>query len=319
MDFGFNIPTRGPLANTASVLAIARKGEELGFRYFAVPDHIVVANTIGSVYPYSKDGSFPGSATGESMEQLTVMAYLAAVTTKARLLTSVMVVPHRNPVLTAKILATIDVLSGGRVTVGCGAGWMAEEFKAIGTEPFEQRGKVTDEYLRVFRELWTQDDPTFDGAYASFSDVTFLPKPVQRPHPPLWIGGESKPAMRRAARLGDAWYPIGNNPRFPLDTLDRFKAALGTLEQLCEEHDRDPAQLDRAYWANWYQEDRRVTLDDGRRHLLTGSAEEVAGDVRALGELGVRHCLFAFQRPTLQASLDSMERFARDVMPLVAG
>jgi alkanesulfonate monooxygenase SsuD/methylene tetrahydromethanopterin reductase-like flavin-dependent oxidoreductase (luciferase family) len=111
-------------------------------------------------------------------------------------------------VFTAKALATIDVLSEGRVTAGCGAGWMDEEFKALGVPPFAERGKVTDEYLRIFKTLWTEDDPRFEGSYVHFKDITFLPKPVQKPHPPLWIGGES-PAARPRRRPGDAWYPIG--------------------------------------------------------------------------------------------------------------
>ena len=151
------------------------------------------------------------------MEQLTTIAYLAGVTTSIKLLSSVMVLPHRSPVLTAKMLATIDVLSQGRLIVGCGVGWMEEEFEAIGAPPYAERGAVGNEYLRVFKELWTSDDPSFDGDYANFSNIAFAPKPVQQPHPPLWIGGESPPALRRAGQLGDAWYPICSNPSFPWD------------------------------------------------------------------------------------------------------
>lgn len=316
MDYGFNLPTRGPMANPADIVAIAKRGEELGFAYFAIPDHIVIPNDIGSRYPYSQSGAFPGSDSGECLEQLTVMAYVAAATKRARLLTSVMVVPHRNPVHTAKILATIDVLSGGRVTVGCGTGWMEEEFVAIGTPPFKERGRATDEYLAVFRELWTSDDPKFDGDYAKFSDITFLPKPVQRPHPPLWIGGESGPALRRAAKYGDFWYPIGSNPMHPLNTPERYTAAVAKLRDLAESGDRDPASIGLAYWANWYMEDKTITLDDGGRHLFTGNAEQVAGDIRTLRDMGVQHLLFNFQRADLQQTMASMERFAAEVLPL---
>jgi alkanesulfonate monooxygenase SsuD/methylene tetrahydromethanopterin reductase-like flavin-dependent oxidoreductase (luciferase family) len=123
-----------------------------------------------------------------------------------------MVVPHRPPVLTAKILATIDVLSKGRLIVGCGVGWMREEFEAIGAPPYDKRGAVSDEYIRAFKELWTSDNPTFSGKYCSFANVAFAPKPLQKPHPPIWVGGESPVALRRAGRLADAWYPIGSNP-----------------------------------------------------------------------------------------------------------
>ena len=133
-----------------------------------------------------------------------------------------MVIPHRPAVLAAKQLATIDVLSGGRVTLGIGAGWMKEEFEALGVPPFEQRGKVTDEYIAAFRELWTKDKPKFSGDYVKFDKISFAPKPAQKGGIPIWIGGELGPALRRTAKIGDAWYPIPNNPAFPLDSLARF-------------------------------------------------------------------------------------------------
>ena len=317
MDYGFNMPTRGPLANAESLRAMAARGEALGFGYFAVPDHIVVPRAIDSRYPYSETGAFPGSDTGECLEQLTVMSYLAAITTKARLLTSVMVVPHRRPVNTAKILASIDVLSGGRVTVACGVGWMAEEFEAIGAAPFAERGKVTDEYIAVFRELWTNDDPSFDGDYAKFANISFLPKPVQPAGPPIWIGGESGPAIRRAARLGDCWYPIGTNPRYPMNTAARFQAGVDQLRQFAEEGGRDPNAVDLAFWANWYVEDQTRPPQDGDRHLFTGNAGEIVEDIGRLREIGVKHLLFNFQRQTLAATLAAMERFASDVLSRV--
>ncbi len=153
MEYGFNLPTRGPLATPETIAEMARLGESLGFGCLAFPDHVVIPRDIESRYPYSGTGAYPGQASGDCLEQLTTLAWVAAVTERARLLTSVMVVPHRNPVFTAKALATADVLSGGRLVVGAGAGWMAEEFAAIGTEPVAERGAVTDEYLEVFRTL----------------------------------------------------------------------------------------------------------------------------------------------------------------------
>jgi probable F420-dependent oxidoreductase len=229
-----------------------------------------------------------------------------------------MVVPHRNPMFTAKALATIDVLSQGRVTVGCGAGWMDEEFQAIGVPPFAERGKVTDEYLQVFKTLWTESDPRFNGRYAQFKDISFEPKPVQKPHPPLWIGGESPAALRRVVALGDAWYPIGSNPQFPLNSVERYAQALSGLRAAATAAKRDPASIDLAYWAAWYKEDRIGKLEDGQREAFTGSDAEVAEDIRAFRTLGVRHLLFNFVRPTLAASLVAMERFAAKVLPLVS-
>jgi len=140
MKYGFTLPGRGPLATPENLGIIARHGEELGFFCLMASDHIVVPRDISSTYPYTEGGEFPGSVTGESMEQLTVLAFLAGQTKTIKLGTSVMIVPHRNPVVTAKALATLDVLSQGRVIVGVGVGWMQEEFEALGLPPFKERG-----------------------------------------------------------------------------------------------------------------------------------------------------------------------------------
>jgi probable F420-dependent oxidoreductase len=318
MDYGFSIPTRGALATPESIVAMTKRGEELGFAMIAIPDHIVIPRQIASPYPYSPQRKMPGAETGDCLEQLVLMSYLAAATSKIRLLTSVMVVPHRNAMFTAKALATIDVLSQGRVTVGCGAGWMDEEFQAIGTPPFAERGKVTDEYLRAFKVLWTEDNPRFDGAYAKFKDIVFEPKPVQKPHSPLWIGGESPAALRRVVALGDAWYPLGANPEYPLNTVERYTNAVALLRTAALAAKRDPHSITLAYWAPWYREGRTNTLEDGRREAFTGSDAEVAHDIRAFRGVGVRHLLFNFVRSTLPESLAAMERFAANVLPLAA-
>ncbi|MDP6350792.1 MAG: TIGR03619 family F420-dependent LLM class oxidoreductase [Alphaproteobacteria bacterium] len=316
MDYGFNIPNRGPLADPDSIAKIARRAEALGYAILAVPDHIVMPLAIDSRYPYSETGDYPGGPGGDCLEQLNLMAYLAAVTSHARLLSSVMVVPHRPPVMTAKMIATIDVLSGGRVILGCGAGWMREEFEAIGAPPFDKRGRVTDEYIRVFRELWCADQPGFEGEYARFADIAFLPKPVQKPHPPIWTGGESGPALRRAGLLADGWYPIGGNPRYPLDTPARYGKALDTVLEVAEEAGRDPAAITRAFWANWYSE-RERTDDSGGRRIFTGGPEQVAQDIGWLKDAGVVHVLVSFLAPTLAETLDRMARFAAEVVPRV--
>ena len=219
MRFGFYMPNSGPTAQPDALAEIALRGDELGFNCLVVPDHVVEPNQIKSPYPYTVGGEFGGGqrSDGEWPEQLTTLGFLADVTKKIRLVTSVMIVPYRNPILTAKMLATLDVLSKGRLTVGVGVGWMEEEFTALGAPPFAQRGVVTNEYLRAFKELWTSDNPTFDGRYCRFSDLTFLPKPVQKPHPPIWVGGQSRRAIRRAAELGYAWHPVGAIPAAPME------------------------------------------------------------------------------------------------------
>lgn len=315
MDFGFSLPTRGPLANARDIRTLVERGEALGFEYLTVSDHIVIPKSVAPEYPYAKDGRLVSPENW--MEQLTVLAWIAALSEKARLVTSVMVVPHRNPVHTAKILATADVLSGGRVVIGCGAGWMREEFEALQTPPFDERGEVTDEYLRVFKELWTNPEPSFAGKYTRFRDIAFEPKPVQQPHIPIWIGGESSAALRRVVRLGDGWYPIGANPKFPLATAELYAARVARLEAMAEAAGRDPATIDRAYVANWPESGGPFELEGGHRFLCTGTPEERARDIQELAGLGVRHMFFNFLSPTLEETLERTERFAKEVRPLV--
>src|SRR5437762_12083837 len=161
MQYGFGAPVSGPLSNPRDLARIVSEGEAMGYDYCTLSDHVVIPRELEAKYPYSDTGEFPGRAGGDRHEQLTAVAFVAAKTSKLRLVTSVTVVPHRPPVLTAKILATIDVLSEGRLTWGIGVGWCKEEFEAIGTEPFEERGAVTDETIAACRVLWTEENPTF--------------------------------------------------------------------------------------------------------------------------------------------------------------
>ncbi len=202
MQIGFNLPISGPLSSPDSVVQIAQQGEALGYDYLTLTDHIVLPNLQVPGYPYSESGEFLAEGPERRHEQLTTAAYIAAKTSRIRLVLAVMVVPHRPAVLAAKMLETIDVLSGGRLVVGIGAGWLQAEFDAVVGTPFAARGAVTDEYLRTFRELWTEEAPRFVGDWVEFDGVIFEPKPAQKPYPPIWVGGESAPALRRAARLG---------------------------------------------------------------------------------------------------------------------
>lgn len=316
MEFGFGVPSRGPLASVENMVALAQGGEAMGFEIVTVSDHIVVPNDIDSVYPYSESGEFASSLAGEYMEQLATVAYLAGVTSAIKLLTSVMVLPHRAPVLAAKTLATIDVLSGGRLIVGCGVGWMEEEFAAIGAPPYAERGAVGNEYLRIFKELWTSDSPSFAGDYAAFSGIAFAPKPVQKPHPPLWIGGESPPALRRAGQLGDAWYPICSNPRFPVGTFAQLGDYMARVRNHAERAGRGADAMDFAYSVNWYTDAGAQTAPDGERRILTGTPQTVADDIKRLEEMGVNHLMLNFQADTLDGTIALMERFASKVRPL---
>ena len=314
MNFGFTIPTRGPLANPEAISTLARRGEELGFGFLAVSDHVIIPNSIRSLYPYSPTGEF--GTDGSCMDQLTLLSYLAGITTRIRLLSSVMVLPHRNPILAAKVLATVDLLSGGRLTVGCGVGWMREEFEVLETPPYEERGLVGDEYIRAFVELWTSDSPEFEGKHVKFSDVTFAPKPVQQPHPPIWIGGESPPALRRVGRLGDAWYPIGSNPKFTIRTPAQYAEAVGRIHSHAEKAGRNPDGIDLAYSvAGTAVPSSSVAPTE--RPPFTGAPSEVAADIAAFRDVGVRHMRIGLEADCLSEMLDNLESFAADVIPLV--
>lgn len=313
MQYGFNAPTAGALSAPDSLIKLAQGGEAMGFDYATFSDHVVIPNAIHATYPYSETGEFPGGAGGPRHEQLTEVAFIAGATQTLRLVLSVMVVPHRPALLAAKVLATIDVLSGGRLVVGIGAGWMAEEFTALQTEDFAARGVVTDEYLDAFRVLWTQANPSFAGKYVQFSDISFEPKPVQTPLP-IWVGGESGPALRRTARIGDAWYPIGTNPAFPLDSLARFKAAVARLRAMTEKAGRDPASVALAYRVSRLGQPA-AKAGDGEHKLFTGDNAQVAADIASLRDAGVTFMDFGFAGGNADAMLDGMKQFRDQVLP----
>ena len=317
MKYGFTLPGRGHLATPERLGIIARKGEEFGFDTLLTGDHILVPKNISSVYPYTEGGEFPGSGSGESMEQITLLSYIAGQTSKIRLVTSVLIVPHRNPLIAAKSLATLDLLSEGRLVVGVGVGWMREEFQALGLPPFEERGAVTDEYIRAFKVLWTEDDPHFQGKYISFDDISFLPKPVQKPHPPIWVGGESRPALRRTAELADGWYPLGSNPTFPMGTPEQLKAGLERLAGYAERFGRDPSTIETIYRTHQFELLNQAAGPD--RLPFVGDADQIAGDIRQYQDMGVTSMIWDFLRQTddLDSMLGLMEDFSTQVWPKV--
>jgi probable F420-dependent oxidoreductase len=317
MQYGFGAPVSGPLSTPENLARIAVEGEKMGYDYATISDHVIIPRDIEARYPYSDTGEFPGRSRGDRHEQLTAVAFVAGKTSRLRLVTSVTVVPHRPAVLLAKMLATIDVLSNGRLTFGIGAGWMKEEFQALGLPPFPERGAVTDEYLLACRELWTKDDPRFDGKYVKFADVLFEPKPMQRPHPPIWVGGESGPALRRTARLGDGWYPIGTNPQHRLDSMKRFAAGIDRLRRLAREAGRDPAKIALAYRITSLGRPLPARADDGERRLFSGETAEFIDDLKAFKAFGVGHVDFNFDGTTADVLITNMRRFREDVLAKV--
>ena len=306
MRFGFYLPTRGRTAEPHAIEAMVAHGEALGFSSVVVADHLVFPVTIHSRYPYTVSGAFPGQ--GDALDQLSLMAFVAGKSRRLRLISSVMILPHRNPVVTAKMLATIDVLSGGRVTVGVWVGWLREEFQALGAPDFDRRGAVSDEYLRIFKTLWTQDPASFRGEFYSFEALRCLPHPTQKPHPPIWVGGHSKVALRRVARLGDGWHPVGATPAVPLRPPE-MRASLDELRRLADAERRDFAALTISFKAPLYDPGQGVDGGADRRPF-TGSTQAIADDIGIYAGLGVSELIFDFRAETLTESLDRMAHFA---------
>ena len=313
MQIGFNLPVSGPMATPAIMAETARLGEELGFDYLTMTDHVALPDTSTPGYPYSESGAFYSPDPGHRVEQLTAAAWVAAKTAMIRIVLAVMVVPHRPAVLAAKMLSTIDVLSEGRLTVGIGAGWLKPEIDAVATTPFAERGAVTDEYLDAFRVIWTQDRPVFHGKYTRLDGLLLDPKPVQSPYPPIWVGGEGGPSMRRAARIGDAWYPIGTNNAHPLDTLPRLTAGIARLRSLTEKAGRDPAAVGVVYRIKRHGH-AAPPASDGNRRLFTNGIDAVIEDVHALRAAGVTAMDFDFEGRDAVRAHEEMRRFRDEVM-----
>lgn len=317
VKIGLNIGPRGAAGTPDGLIALVRKAEEVGFTSIGLPDHIVFPRKSDARYPYNVDGKHPSNVTGYALEQLACLAWIAGQTSKLRLVTSVMVVPHRHPILAAKMLATIDVLSRGRLTVGVGVGWLEEEIEALGAARFRQRGAATDAFIRAFRELWTSGDPQGDARFVKLDGLMFEPKPVQKPHPPIWIGGEGKAARERAARLGDGWHPLIRNPAVPLDRPELFKTALAEVHRLAELAGRDPSTIDVAAFANALSLGVARKDADGRRTTFTGSADDIAADCESFAAAGARHLMVGFESNDLAQSLDRIEALGREVITKV--
>jgi len=317
MQLGFNLPISGPTSRTRSFARIAQEGEAMGYDYLTLTDHVVLPDMSAPGYPYSESGEFMSNQPTERHELLTATAFIAAKTSRIRLVLAVLVVPHRPAVLAAKMLSTIDVLSEGRLVIGIGAGWLKAEFDALVTTPFAERGAVTDEYLEAFRALWTEPHARFDGKYTKFADLVFLPRPVQHPYPPIWVGGESGPSLRRAARFGDAWYPIGSNNRHLLDTLPRLAAGIARLRRLTADAGRDPATMAVVYRVKRYGDAVPPAASDGGRRLFSGGDADIVADLRALRDLGVTAIDVEVEGPDEAATVANMRRFRETIFARV--
>lgn len=225
MDVGLFVPLGNGNATPEMVRAVGREVEDRGFESIWLPEHVVLFDDYSSSYPYSPDGRIPAGGDAGMLEPLSALTFLAAVTDRIRLGTGICLVPQRNPVYTAKAVTDLDSLSGGRVEFGVGIGWLREEFEVLAM-PFDQRGARTDDHLAVMKTLWCDEVSEFHGEHYDLNPCRMYPKPVQRPHPPIHIGGESDAAMRRVARLGQGWFTFNRLPEDLPEPLERLDQAL---------------------------------------------------------------------------------------------
>ncbi len=230
MKVGLITQFGGETSRPDYVARMSRGIEDRGFHSVWVPDHILVPKVIKSSYPYEEDGSFPVEPTTQGLEPFTVLSFMAAHTTRLRLGTGVIVLPQRNAALTAKQVADVDVLSGGRLDFGVGVGWMADEFAALGM-PFDRRGARADDYLRMMQTVWQTHESSYDGEFVNLPSAYQYPKPTQKPHPPLYFGGESVAALRRVARFGH-WFGVDVMP-------EQVPAKMAMLKEHCDREERD--------------------------------------------------------------------------------
>ena len=311
MKFGVNLITRGPLATAENMARVAQRAEALGFDAAFISDHIVIPKSMPSNYPYHPEGQFPWESVRNYYEPLATLAYLAGKTEKIRLGISVLIISYRNPVVTAKVLATTDALSGGRIILGVGTGWWEDEYRALGIpEHFRERGARTDEYIRIYRTLWREENPEFKGRFHQFGNLEFSPKPHRPEGIPIWVGGDTGRALRRAAELGDAWHPIGQRPPVNLDPAE-LGHKVETLRKLAEAAGRDPASLAVAFRGP-------VTITDKESRPLIGSLAQVIDDIHSYESKGVSHLTMDLPADSIEKMVEKVEQIGEEVLPQFA-
>jgi len=305
--FGLDVGVYGPLATPETVSELARFAEDAGFHSVWLADHVAFPARFASRYPFSADGKFPAPTSDPLLEPIAAMGVIAGMTKRVRIGTAVLIVPYRNPILMARMLATIDQFSCGRVILGAGVGWLEEEFEALHTAPFNKRGKATDEYLQIFNMLCEGGEVSFEGETYSFEPVHSVPGSIQRPHPPVLIGGVSNPALRRIARFGDGWIATGLGP-------DAMTERLGALRSICADHGRRFEDLELVYKIFLSPGDPKPGPHGGR-DLGSGPAADIEGDLKAILDAGFHRVIVRYRGASLEEQTDQLKRFVDDVAP----
>jgi probable F420-dependent oxidoreductase len=298
LPIGCTLPTAGPAAEPGALGALAQTAEALGFDSIWISDHVVVPERIDSSYPYSLDGRFPTSPDEPYLDPISTLSFMAGRTSRIRLGTHVLILPYRHPLLTAKMIATLDNLSGGRIDFGIGVGWMREEFEALGESTYDRRGAATDEQLRILKKVWTEGVTSYDGEFWSFPRLGVLPMPVQKPHPPIWVGGHSKAARRRIAHFADGWLPLGARPPAVLPP-EEIAAGIADIRSEASRAGRDPSSIRMCFTTS-------VSLDDG-----------VADTLRRYVDVGVERFIVSFGSHPPAEIERRMRRFTEEIRPAI--
>jgi probable F420-dependent oxidoreductase len=291
MKIGITVPNNWGVEDVREVVALGQQAEQLGFDSIWTMDHLL---NIGFVRDRLDNRPY--------FHPLGILSFLAARTTTITLGTSVMVLPYHNPIELAKYSATLDQLSGGRFILGVGAGGTREESDALGLD-FHRRGAIANEMMRVMRELWTADMPAVSGANWRFDNLRFSPKPVQRPLP-MWVGGASPGAMKRAATLGDGWHPNGLSP-------ENYRAGAEQIQEMATAAGRDPGKIYLSVRANI-----RLNPPPGATpSRFDGSSQDLVDAIGDYARVGVEHVVLAPDSGNVALLRDKMEHIAREVMP----
>jgi probable F420-dependent oxidoreductase len=307
MRIGVSLPNVGLDHGKETLMPVAEAAERLGFDSVFAAHHVVLPYQRQSEYPYKRSGTEVAMTPGmQWLDPLVALSVVAGVTERIGLGTSVLVLPYRNPVNLAAEVAALDVLSDGRVILGVGAGWMREEFEALGLSPAE-RGARTDEYIEVLRTLWTQDPASLDGRFVSFDGVVLATRPRTEGGPPVWVGGNTDAGLRRALRHGDGWHGFEVYPEELPDLQER-------LERLGGEVGRDPGELTLSVARGLIPPGREEESFIPDRRMLGGSAAAIVEELGSYGVQGVEHVLIQVSLAA-PAVPEALEWVAADVLP----
>ncbi|MBJ19615.1 MAG: LLM class F420-dependent oxidoreductase [bacterium] len=305
MEIGLILPNSGELANAAAIYRIAERAEALGFDALWTADHLVLPIESSTFYPYLPGMKIRPDARHAFIDPMIALAGVAARTSRIRLGVSVYLAALRHPIVAAKLVASLDQLSGGRVLLGVGSGWIPEEYETLGIS-FDERGRVLDEHLEAMRALWSEDHPRYEGDYYRFENIGFDPKPVAS-RIPIWVGGNSRPARRRAARLGDGWHVID----VPLPEL---RQGIDDLSDLCREAGRSASDVVISMRAQIQLTEARIPPEE-RIAPLMGPLDDVLDRLRDYSAAGVSHMALWPRESDLDAYLERMERIAAEILP----